>query len=197
MVLRLVTAPEAEPVTLAAAKSHLRLEETAEDDATIRSLIIAARQHIEEICWRALALQTWEFVTDKFDDDGEGIELPKGTLAEVASVKYVDGDGVLRTMTPVTDYVVDSYSVPGRVRLAYGKSWPSIRGQWDAVRIEYDVGWDFTGTVWDGPAALQQAVLLLVSQMYEHRTPEVTGAISQVSFAVESLIAPYRLMSFK
>jgi hypothetical protein len=47
------------------------------------------------------------------------------------------------------------------------------------------------------PSALCQAILLLVSQMYEHRTPEVVGAvINPVQFAYDALIGPYRLARF-
>ena len=45
------------------------------------------------------------------------------------------------------------------------------------------------------PAPIKQAILLLISQMYEHRTPEVTGAVvSPVVFAVDALLAPYRMV---
>ncbi len=194
MPLQPITPPADEPVTLTEAKNHLRLE-TAADDASVLVMISAARLWAEEHCWRGFVTQVWELVEPCFPDDAglpaarEGFELPRGNLVSVASVKYIDSNGVEQTM-PTADYTVDTVTVPGRVRRAYGKSWPSYRSQWDAVRIRYTVGWDVTSV----PKPIKQALLLLISQMYEHRTPEVAGAVSKVQFAVEALLGPYRLV---
>jgi uncharacterized phiE125 gp8 family phage protein len=171
----LYTAPALEPVTLQEAKDHLRIEHS-EDDAQITGHILAARQYVEEICWRGLVTQVWDLTLPSFPKDHckpsefEGIELPKGNLiatSPVAFVKYLDAAGTLQTM-PTSDYLVDSKSVPGRIRRAYGVSWPTHRLQWDAVRVQYQVGWANAAAV---PMPLVQAMLLLISQMYEHRTP--------------------------
>lgn len=131
------------------------------------------------------------------------IVLPKGNLwgtpstppaSQVLSVKYIDENAVEQTLDP-SNYTVDAVDVPGRVRLAYGKYWPStLWPRWDAVRIRYVVGWDVTNGVWGGPVALKQAMLLLISQLYEHRSPEVIArGIVQIQFSADALIAPYRL----
>lgn len=190
MISRLVTGPTAEPVTLAEAKAHLRIEH-ALDDAYITSLIKAARYHAEDYCWRAFMRQTWEVILDGFPDSGV-LELPRGQLNSITSVTYLDADGVEQTL-PTTEYVADTFSERGRVRLGYSKSWPTWRGQWDAVRVRYEVGGDAAGV----PAPVKQAVLLLVSQMYENRTPDVVGTIvTPLTFAIESLLGPYRLTRF-
>jgi uncharacterized phiE125 gp8 family phage protein len=189
VILRLTTPPVSEPVTLAEAKAHLRLETTA-DDATVVADILAARQHVEQVCWRGLVTQTWEAVLDAFP--GDVIELPQGHLVSIASVKYIDTAGAEQTLA-TTEYEADTSSVPGNLRLAYDKSWPDTRTQWNAVVVRYVVGWP----VADVPQPIKSAILLLVSQLYEHRTPEVLGAIvSKVNFAVNALLAPYRLVRF-
>lgn len=186
----LITPPSSEPVTLEEARAHLRLDDTTED-VYVEGLLRGARQHVEEVCWRGLVTQTWELVLDAFPDEDE-VELPKGNLASITSVTYVDANGASQVLA-TTEYVADAVSVPGKLRLAYGKSWPSTRGQWDAVRVRYVVGW----SVAQVPQPIKQALLLLVSQMFEHRTPEVSGTIvSKVAFAVEALLAPYRLVGF-
>lgn len=195
-VTRLVTAPASEPVSLQEAGAHLRLE-GGDDTATVTRLITAARQHAEEVLWRGLVQQTWELILDAFPDD-DAIVLPRGHLATLTGdpapsavtwVKYIDAAGVQQTLA-TTEYGVDSDSVPGRVVLGYGKSWPGTRDQWDAVRVRYVVGWAAASV----PEAIKQAVLLLVSQMYEHRTPEVLGTVvARVQFAVDSLLVPYSL----
>lgn len=198
MLVQRITEPAAEPVTLAEVKAQLNLEHEL-DNPLLEVMLAAARAWVEEHCWRGVVSQGWKVVEACFADHPElplerqGIELPKGNLVTVESVKYVDGDGVEQTLVENADYVVDTMSVPGRVRLAYGKSWPSHRSQWDAVRIEYTVGWEVAAV----PAPIKQAVLLLVSQLYEQRTPEVTGTIvAAVGFSLTALLQPYRLVRF-
>jgi uncharacterized phiE125 gp8 family phage protein len=108
----------------------------------------------------------------------------------VTDISYIDGAGATQTMDP-TDYEVDATEAPGKVRPLFQTQWPDTRSVWNAVTLQYYVGWAAA----DVPAGLKQAILLLVSQMYEQRTPEITGTIvAKVSFAVEALIAPYRLV---
>lgn len=190
MKVRLVTPPAAEPVSVDEAKAHLRLETTA-DDTYVTELISAAREWVEGHCWRGFVTQTWELVLEQFPDC-DHIVLPKGQLDSIVSLTYVDADGVTQTADPSL-YVADTVSKPGRLVLAYGESWPSTRCQWDAVKVQYKVGVGASSV----PKSVKQAVLLLVSQMYEHRTPEVSGTIvSKVQFAVESLLRRHRLVRF-
>lgn len=69
---KLIAAPGAEPVTLAEAKLHARVE-TAADDTLISAMISAAREEAEHILGRALITQTWEMVLPAFADN---MELP-------------------------------------------------------------------------------------------------------------------------
>jgi hypothetical protein len=201
MPARLTVGPTEEPVSLDEAKNQLRLETNADDDR-VGALITAARQYVEERCWRGLTQQTWELVLDGFwmpstlelpytrGRVDSPIKLQMGGLAELAedapavtSVKYIDENGVERTLA-TTEYSIDNVSAPARILPAFGKSWPSTRRQWDAVRITYVVGW----TIDDIPEPLKQAVLLALTEMYEKRTPEI-GEMP----AVVALISPYQL----
>lgn len=210
----LITPPASEPLTLGEAKAQLRLE-TADDDAQVNGQILAARMYVEEICWRGLVTQVWELVAAGWPHERpwatlgfpfeygvvafqhlqnhlEGIELPKGNLVSVGSVKYIDTLGVQQTLVENTDYVVDTVSKPGRVRLAFDKFWPEHRAQWDAVRIQYTVGWSPDQV----PQPLKQAMLLLVSHFYENRTLELPGRLTPLQFSIDSLMAPYSLKRF-
>lgn len=215
MPVQLIIPPAQEPLTIAEAKSQLRLD-TALDDAQLTGYLLAARLYVENICWRGLVTQTWELVEPHFPTDlcgcgvalpypylfpydstpkrlheqAQGVELPMGNLVSVVSVKYVDPTGVQQTLTENTDFVVDNVSLPGRVRLAYGKSWPSHRDQWDAVRIQYVVGWDVASV----PQPLKQAMLLLTAEMYETRVPSATKYVASIDFAVDAMLRPYRLV---
>lgn len=121
------------------------------------------------------------------------LELTRGRLyrqdpASVAWVKYIDASGVEQTLDPSV-YSVDAASAPGSVRLAHGKSWPDVRQQWDAVRVQFTVGWDD----YDVPEPIRQAVLILAAHMYERRTPEVDSRTSPILFSVEALLAPFKV----
>ena len=65
MILTLATEPTAEPVTLAEAKTHCRVD-TSDDDTYITTLIKAARLYTEEATNRALITQTWDWYFDSF-----------------------------------------------------------------------------------------------------------------------------------
>lgn len=222
MTVRLVTAPTLEPLTLAEAKNHLRLEESF-DDTTVMALITAARQYIEKVCWRGLLVQQWELARPSFrgEDKNEELqpyvagtpepypsqsnrfqpylELPKGHLSETPAVviTYLDPTGASQTLSP-SAYVIEGGGVGGidtqcgRIWLntAGGYSWPDVLSRFDAVKVNYKVGWETADKV---PGPLKQALLLLISQMYEYRSPELTLQTFPLKFAVDNLIAPYQL----
>lgn len=190
MVIRTITAPTAEPVTVEEQLQHLRIEgdEALAEGDRVQALIVTARQHLERVLWRAIMAQTLELVLPCFPRGGS-LDLPRGQLLAVDSpaspvthVKYVDGAGALQTMS-TADYSVDSSGAPGVVRLAYGASWPSHRAQWDAVQVRYQVGWAQD----DVPRPLKSAVLLLVEHLNDG------GSADEMPEAVKSLVATYSL----
>lgn len=219
MSIRLVTPPSVEPVSLTEAKSHLRLEES-NDDAFVTTLIVGARQYIEKVCWRGLLVQVYERTQASFRgaDSREEmpdyvpgtpqpiavqgarfkpyIELERGHLAVTPAivVSYLDPSGVLQTLSS-SAYIVgnqDNDKENGQLWLnsAAGYSWPSVLNQFNAVRIRYSVGY---ATAADVPEPLKQSIKLLISQMYEYRTPEVTGTIvAKIGFTIDALTQPYR-----
>lgn len=205
MPVRLITPPASEPVTLQQAKDQLRLE-GALDDGFVGLLIRAAREYVEQTCGRALVEQVWDLVLDGFVGEdalelgtrglGLGclpyIELPKGRVSAVASVKYFDAQNVEQTLSSSV-YSADLLSAPPRIHLVDGQSWPTTRTRWDAVTIRFTAGWSVADAAVEPnrlPQPIHQAMLLLISQMYEHRVPVVLEPGS----AVDALLAPYRLV---
>lgn len=207
MNYQLTTEPSAEPVTLDEAKSHLRLEESVDDDL-VSACITAARQHIEGVCWRGLLKQTYELKLYGFlgeDLFGNGpdwmaaprnrrpyIDLPRGHLNKETPdivVQYLDENGAAQTLD-ASEYLVDM-NVQRCGRLHPKTEWPSTTHQFNAVTITYKVGWTTADEV---PKPLKQAILLLVSQMYEYRTPQITGTIAtEMEFTINALTQQYRL----
>ena len=139
MALQIKTPPARELVSLALAKSHLRVDST-DDDALIAGLISAARRWCENYQNRAYMEQTWELWLDEFPG-ADYIEIPLPPLQSVTSIKYYDTAGTEATMDS-GDYIVDVTGFIGRVVLADGKSWPttSLRPA-KGVCIEYVCGY--------------------------------------------------------
>ena len=93
--LRLVTPPSSEPLTLAQAKSFLRIEHTADDDAITRA-ISAARYFAEQYLRLALLPQTWDYT--KANPQSCTLRLPFGPAQSIASVTLVAANGTTTTM---------------------------------------------------------------------------------------------------
>jgi len=129
-------APAVEPLTLAEAKLHLRVEVT-DDDVLIAQLIRAARQACEAYTNRTLVATIYELTLDAFPGE---IRLPRPPLVEVSSISYVDASGVDQTLG--TDvYTVDKASFMPRVYEAYNEWWPGTRSQPKAVTVTYIAGY--------------------------------------------------------
>jgi uncharacterized phiE125 gp8 family phage protein len=178
-----------EPVSLAEAKLHMRVE-VDEDDALIAGLITAAREHLESTARPQLAMltQTWRYVADEWPT-GDTLALRPWPLQSVSSIKYTDEDGTEATLAS-TEYVVDIYSEPGRVRLKSTASWPSVTlAALNGLVVEFVAG--YGETPGDLPQRLRQAVLLLVSHWYENREQNIVGvSVSQLPWGVEACLTP-------
>lgn len=123
------------PISLTAAKEHLRVTST-DEDALIASLIKVAAGRVETFCRRALVKQTRKLVLDCFP---RVIEPQRSPLRSVSSIQYLDTAGQLQTLD-ASRYRVDTYSCPGRIVPAYGDSWPSTLPEPNAVIVTYVAG---------------------------------------------------------
>ena len=163
MALKVITAAVIEPVTLAEAKLHLRVDHD-DEDTLITNLIKVARELVEDGTWRTLLTTTWELRLD--DWPSMPLKMPKAPLQSITSVKYVNDAGVEATVAS-TVYDADTYSEPGRIFFKKGQSWPSVnlyeRG---AVRIQFKAGWLTAAEV---PYKIKAAMLLLIGHLYENR----------------------------
>src|SRR4051794_28691419 len=103
-MLKLITPPAMEPITLPAAKNHLRLE-VDDDDDLVLGLIAAARELIESWTWRSLITTGWRLTLDEFGmgphcSSSDWLRLPLADVIAVSSVGYVDLSGTTLTMDP-------------------------------------------------------------------------------------------------
>lgn len=192
MSLTLVTAPQGEPLATAELLEHVRELDTTQA-SYLEALGTAAREYVESFCRRALLTQTWKLLLDEFPE-ADFIRLPRPPLQSVTTLKYRDTAGTLTTWD-ASNYVVDTASLPGRVHLAYGTSWPSTRCQANAVEITYLAGYgDDPEAI---PEGLKHALKLFVGHFYNIREPVITGTIvTKVPLSIEALLWPHRVLEF-
>lgn len=186
MRLRLLVAPTETPVTLDEAKAHLR-ETDVEQDAQIEAFLKGAVSMLDGrdgILGRALCTQTWDLLLDCFPATS-AIGIPLPPLQSVTSVTYVDPDGATQTM-PSGDYIVDTASDPGVLALAFGKSWPSVRLQRNAITIRFVAGYGAAAAV---PPAIKDAIKLLIGERHKDREG---GA--PFNAAADNLLFPFKVL---
>lgn len=173
MPLYLIAGPVAEPVTVADAKLHCRIDGDVED-TLVASLILAARLHIERSLAVALIRQRWTLVLDAWPPGD--IPLPLSPVIAVDSVRV--GAAVV---SPA------QYTLLGGTR-------PAVRplgflpppAAADGIEIAFTAG--FGDTADDVPMPIRLAIRMLVAHWYEGREPGVGGTPQPV----EALTAPYR-----
>lgn len=179
MTIRQVAPPATLPVTLAEAKTHLRVTHD-EDDALIMGLLRAALAYVERDTGRAFESQTWELTIDRFPTSE--IMIPMGPLVSVTSVIYTDADGLAQTV-PSLDYEVDTVSETGWVSPSV--AWPAPMATINAVRVTFVVG---LGT----PEDIRQAILLILGLWYDNRAAASDVAMQEIPFASLCLIKLHR-----
>jgi len=161
----------AEPVTLAYAKNHVRVD-ISDDDTLIGNLITAAREYAEIFCARSIVQHTYRADLANFSDV---MELPLGPVQAISSIKYYDtaSPSVLQTLSTAV-YALHKDCVYRN----NGQSWPSVgTGRPDAVQITYKTGYSDLASPEDSvanvPEAINSAILLLLADLYENRESQV------------------------
>lgn len=190
MRFKIITPPETEPVTLAEAKLHLKVDGD-EDDEKIPGLITAAREYCENYTRRALALQTFEGYLNRFPIV-DYVELPRPPLKSVTSVIIKEATGAETTMTADVDYHADLESTVGRIILPYGKSWPDFTPfPSNPIRIRFAAGY----TSEEMPKLIKQAMLLLIGHWHMNREAVLIGSISkEIEISVKTMLTMYRVV---
>ena len=202
-MLKLITAPTAEPITLTEAKAHLAID-SADFDILLAGFIKGVRAHLERTLGRALVAQTWELRLPNFPAFGDAIDIPIPPLQSVESIKYLDTFAETVTLAPA-GYQVFSVGAeqPGGVAPAYGLSWPEVRRTPESVTIRFTSGYPDDGAsppdlAANVPADLKTAMLSMVADLFAHRESVSAEDLSAVPMPAvpKALIAPYKVWKF-
>jgi len=179
------TPPATEPISLAEAKSHARID-SSDEDTLLGIYITAARQAYEAVSGLALITQTWTQYHDCWF--GGEISLMRNPVASVSSVKYYDADNAQQTFSSA-NYFVDTFSTRARIVLAPNVSLPSTYDRPNVWEIEFVCG------AATAEAIDKQILQLIVADWYELRQSPVGSFVPEtmkIPFAVQNLIIQRR-----
>lgn len=208
-VYRRTVAPAVEPVTLAEAKAHCKID-ASDEDAYITALITAAREMVCTLTGRSLINETWtatldawpavDALHDWWDGVREGpisqlaasyVELTKAPNVAITSVNLLDEDNAATLWAATGYYLVDNHGY-GRLTLRRGQVWPIPLRDAGAIVITFTAGYGASAA--SVPFALKHAIMLLVSHWFENRMPASECASSKLMPAgLGSILASYRL----
>lgn len=154
-----------EPLTAGALSAWLR-DPPPEDVPDIEALIRAARELAEQMNGRQFVRAQWSASFDAWPRS-DYIEL-RAPLVSVELFRWRDCTGVFHELTQDSDYIVDTAKQPGRVVLAYGKSWPR-EPLWPSSAIEIQFTDGFAPA--EVPETILKGMRSLVTGWYEQRIP--------------------------
>lgn len=173
--------PTLEPLSDSEIRAYCRVQDDQDLDI-LRIMAKSVRQFCEEHTGRAILTQTIELFLDAKDDTEdplwEGIRtgpylnyyknyinLPKGNVQSVTSVKTFNDSDVATTMSN-TRYYVDTARVPSRIVLRIGETFPTALRVANAIKVEYVAGYS---TVAQVPEPLRLGMLQHLAYLYDQR----------------------------
>jgi uncharacterized phiE125 gp8 family phage protein len=204
--LVVVTAATVEPITSTEAKLWLKLDDTA-DDTIITGLIAATRSLFEQLTGRTLIDTTYRAEWDHLPRAGtyagapvcRQLELPRAPLkasSPVAWIKYsADDTAGTETTFAAANYTVDAGRDPSRfprIWLDIEASWPDLGSFPGALRCQFTAGYGATAA--DVPEEIKVCLKLLLSHLYQNRTPVNLGNIvNELPWSLQHLIEMHQI----
>jgi uncharacterized phiE125 gp8 family phage protein len=188
MPLILNSGPSVEPISVAEAKAHCRVDNAAED-LLIAGLVLAARTHVERSLGVALIEQSWSLYLDRWPD-GPWLDLPLRPVISLEAVRLYSPSDTFMTLPPEL-FLIDGAGAYPRLARREAVAWPLPGRCVNGIEIAFTAG--FGATAEDVPMPIRLAIKMLVAHWYEMREPVLAGeAGNALPLSVASLIAPYR-----
>lgn len=156
------------------------------DDVLLLMYEEIAHRWVEGYLGRSVLRQTWR---EWYDGPFRGpVVLLEEQAVALTSVTVYDEDDAA-TVVSSAIYQVDLISLPSRLILRSGQTWPTELRAANAIAVEYTAGWADADAV---PPAVKAAVFLYAAHRYAHREVTVDGPVTTVPAGIESLLRPYR-----
>lgn len=169
MHLNKVSTIDATPIAVSDLKTQSVINHSA-DDTLLAELISDAIEQVESDTGRVMIETTFTLTGKCFP---AVIHLPKPPFVAVDSIKYVDTDGVLQTLSSALYQDISSQSV-AMIKPAPGQSWPAVQSDNEnAVIVQFRSGYvqddGEGGTTGEMPRRARRAVLIWAAHLYENR----------------------------
>ena len=206
-----------EPVTLAEAKQHCRIEYD-DDDNLVGVLITAARRYCETRLRSALITQTWVLLMDGFPYGNASYynrfvrrdwaaNGPVAGAAAFGAGVIPSAAGVIDIPLPPLQKIVSlnyidfnndlqtiapnvfnvSHGIPGRIQPLFSQFWPITPPTIDSVQVTFQCGYGPLES--NVPSVVQTAMKYMIGSWYENRESISPGAMLQVPDTVDALLS--------
>lgn len=176
--LTLKTAPESF-ITLDEAKSHLRVDNDAEDTFIEfqKEAAIARIDGWNGLCGFAIKPQEW---TLRLPCAPVSVKIPLGPVSEITEIKYFDENNAIQSAN-IADFDLFFERDGALVKPKSGSSWPKLFNRPDALAISFSAGSNVVHPT------IKQAALILLSYYFDNRE-----AVGEIPKTVYSLIEQVR-----
>lgn len=183
MDYELVTAGTFEPITLAEAKTFLRIPSTITDhDDEIMSCVRAAREVIEDNSGHICATSTWKAYLNKMPSDIYFEQMYP--ITAVSSITYFDGDNQEQTLSSSNYFTVlsNDFKKLGRI---YISDVESTYERPNAVTINFTAGYTSMVAV---PEKYKRACKYLTKHFYDQNDLTAATVLHEVPKGFEYLL---------
>ena len=208
---RIISAPSVEPVTVADLATFLRISGASENDV-LADCISESRLMIENRIGVAMIDQSWLLTLDAWPAGGvrqwDGVvqgprdmmrmnpslidvEMPRWPLSSITSINVYDEDGNATAVTVADVFDTDTNSIPGRLSLKSGASWPVALRSNNAIEITYVAGYGAAAAA--VPDDLKRAVKNLAGALYATRGDGCGDDELFAKAGVNSVLSTYKV----
>ena len=177
----LLSGPAVEPLSLAEAKSWLKLD-SADEDQLVQSLITAARLAVEARTNRLLITQQWRLMMDAWPAE-PSLSMPLAPVRSIVRLTTLDANGVGADVPPTL------YGLDGNLdhaRLVLGSPLPSPGQPVSGIWLDVTGGYGDASAI---PEPLRLAMRQLIALWFGDRG----DGGGRVPGFVLALLAPYRV----
>jgi hypothetical protein len=175
-MLQILHPAEIDVVSVSEVKAHLRIDHDIEDSYLL-NLVQAATDYIENYIKQSLIMRTYIYRTENVNIENgmRKINLPMGPIHEIVSIHGAVTENIF-------DKIINRYvKCEGGICIGENFTQP--------IEIAYRAGLGIYPK--HIPAAIKQAILMIVNDIYENRL----GFSMEKSSFVRELLAPYQRMS--
>lgn len=167
---KIISETGSDPVTLAEAKTWLKMDSISDDDTLITDLITAARKYCENLAGLSFIVYNIQLRIDKMRGD---YVIPLVYTADTINSVKKNYEGVESTIE-TTVYELDTFN--NVVRLKYDQDW----GNWDYIIVDYD-------TVNDSSAYIEKVMKNWIAEEYDYRKTGKEPRRNKIHDALEAV----------